>query len=397
MSPNGAWRDLRPVGVALAIVVFVWCWVFLGQSFYGRNAKVETQYYDSVVYQGYAQAMRDGKLPYRDFSVVYPPGALPVLLAPEAVAHSGNVSSYQKWFARSMAGFGVLCLLFAIAARAPSRAVAFIALSPLLIGSILLSRFDLWPAALVAGGVAAFVHDRHSLGWAALGAAFAAKIFALVLIPLAIVWTLRRAGKRALRRGLLVWAAVVAAAFVPFGILAPHGLWGALREQIGRAIQIESFPGTVLMTLGHRANADSLGAAGIGGHHALAAISSVVEVVVLFGLWLGFARGEMDTDRLVRFFAACVCAFIVLGRVLSPQYLIWLVPLVPLVRGKRGLIATGLLATALIATQWYFPARYGDVLDLRLAWVVLVRNLLLLVLLAVLSLPASRGVRRRVS
>jgi len=114
-----------------------------------------------------------------------------------------------------MAACGLLCLVFVMLARPPTRAVVFVALSPLLVGSIVLSRFDLWPAALVAGAVAAFIRDRHRLGWAALGAAFAAKLFAFVLLPLAVVWTLRRRGPSELRRGLAVWAFVVAAAFGP--------------------------------------------------------------------------------------------------------------------------------------------------------------------------------------
>jgi uncharacterized membrane protein len=292
-----------------------------------------------------------------------------------------------------MAGCGVLCLLLVLAARPPARAVWFVAVSPLLIGSMLLSRFDLWPAGLLVGSVAAFIRDRHSLGWAGLAAAFTAKLFAVVLIPIAIVWTLRRAGARALRRGLLVWTGLVAAVFLPFGVLAPHGLWESVRVQLSRAIQVESLPGTVLMALGHRANTNSLGAQSIGGHSTLAAAFTVLEVTVLLGLWLLFARGEMEPDRLARFVAACVCAFIVLGRVFSPQFLIWLVPLVPLVRGRRGLVASGLLTAAAIATQWYYPRRYQDVLDLHLTWLVLTRNLLLVVLIAVLSLSAGGATR----
>ena len=47
---------------------------------------------------------------------------------------------------------------------------------PLLLGSVVLTRFDLWPAALVAGALAALVHDRHRLGLGLLGAAIAVKL-----------------------------------------------------------------------------------------------------------------------------------------------------------------------------------------------------------------------------
>jgi hypothetical protein len=77
--------------------------------------------------------------------------------------------------------------------------------------------------------------------------------------------------------------------------------------------------------------------------------------------------------------------------VLSPQYLIWLVPLVALIPGRRGLVAVGLLAAAMVATQAWFPDRYWDyVNELELAWVVLLRNVLLLVLIVVLVVPARQ-------
>jgi hypothetical protein len=81
--------------------------------------------------------------------------------------------------------------------------------------------------------------------------------------------------------------------------------------------------------------------------------------------------------------------FVALGKVLSPQFLIWLVPLVPLVRGVRGLVASLLLFAALIATAVFFPKRYFEYASaLDLAWVVLLRNLLLVALLVTVSLPA---------
>ena len=63
-------------------------------------------------------------------------------------------------------------------------------------------------------------------------------------------------------------------------------------------------------------------------------------------------------------------------------------PLVPLVRGRRGVAAAILLTLALVLTQVWFPLRYWSYAgSFHLAWVVLARNVLLVVLLAVLVLP----------
>jgi hypothetical protein len=105
-------------------------------------------------------------------------------------------------------------------------------------------------------------------------------------------------------------------------------------------------------------------------------------------LWSAFAFGPATRDRLLRYSAASVCAFVVFGKVLSPQFLLWLIPLVPLVRGRRGLAATGTLAAALVLTQVWFPERYWSYADsFHLSGVVLARNLALLVLVAVLAWP----------
>jgi hypothetical protein len=71
------------------------------------------------------------------------------------------------------------------------------------------------------------------------------------------------------------------------------------------------------------------------------------------------------------------------------QYLIWLVPFVALVRGSRGIAAAGLLAAAMVTTQYWFAApryaAYGR--DDSYAELVLLRDLMLVALLATLALP----------
>jgi hypothetical protein len=74
-----------------------------------------------------------------------------------------------------------------------------------------------------------------------------------------------------------------------------------------------------------------------------------------------------------------VAVFIAFGKVFSPQYLIWLIPFVPLVRSR---LASLLLGAALVVTQFYFPAHYGDLLLMQqsAAWMVLARDLVVLIL-----------------
>jgi uncharacterized membrane protein len=119
-------------------------------------------------------------------------------------------------------------------------ALGFAALAPLLLGSVMLSRFDLWPAALVTGALAAFVAGRHRVGAGVLGLAVAAKLFPAALAPVAAVWIWRRRGRGEALLCLGVFVAVLALCFVPFLVLSPHGLWHSITTQTSRPLQIES-------------------------------------------------------------------------------------------------------------------------------------------------------------
>ena len=180
-----------------------------------------------------------------------------------------------------------------------------------------------------------------------------------------------------------------AAVFAPFALLASHGLWESLWGQVSRPIQIESLAGAVLATFGHPHEVLSNNSVSISGHGGLQALTTLIEIGCLAALWVGFARGRADEDRFLRYATGCVAAFVAFGKVFSPQYLIWLVPLVPLVRGRRGLVASGLLALALAVTQFYFTASRYRAFQTRFdyAWLVLGRDLVIVAILAVVALP----------
>ena len=82
-------------------------------------------------------------------------------------------------------------LLVAVVAAIRWQAALYVAFAPLLAGSLILSRFDLWPALLTVAALAALLGSATGLGWGLLGAAVAAKLWPLVLVPLALVWSYR--------------------------------------------------------------------------------------------------------------------------------------------------------------------------------------------------------------
>ena len=372
-------------------------WALLHVGFYDRNEIIDTPRY-----QDFGDAMMNGEVPYRDFGVEYPPGALPVFLLPSL----GPEPSYRGWFEVLMWVCAVATVAFValtLTALGATRehlfgAVTFVALAPLALGSVVLTRFDYWPAALVAGALTAFVFGRSKLGFAVLGLAVTAKIYPLVLLPLALLLVRRRQGSREALLGLACFAVVLALVVVPFLVIDAGGLIDSVGGQLERPLQIESV-GSSLLLAAHQLGfyeatvVHSHGSQNLGGPapDAFATVHAFAQLAAIAGTWILFARGHVGRAGFLAAAAASVVAFVAFAKVLSPQFLVWLIPVVPLVLGRIGVIAAGLLATALVTTQLFFPYRYWGVVALENeAWLVVVRNALLIALFAVLLVAIRR-------
>lgn len=398
MTPPRRFTELAAVGAA---AVFLLAWAALHTAWYD-----DAEIVDTPVYERYGEAIEGGAVPYRDVAPEYPPGALPAFVLP-ALA-SSDADGFRDAFEALMALCGVaLVAATAVALRglAASRgrtlaALGLVALFPLALGSVVLTRFDLYPAALVAGAVAALLHDRLRLGSGLLGAAAAAKLYPGVLVPLAVAYVWRRRGRREAVVCLGIAAAVVAATVVPFLVVAPGGLLESFGRQLSRPLQIESLGAALYLAAHHLVGLDVAMRSGHGsqnvhapGTGVAALVASAVQTAVLAWIWL---RRPETREELVRWSAAALVAFVVLGKVLSPQFLIWLVPAIALVGGLRGVRAGVLLAAALVLTQLWFPSRYWELareLDGGVAGLVLVRDLVLVGVLAVLVSSRSGASR----
>jgi hypothetical protein len=387
-------RQLTAVWAALAIAVFLLAWGLLHVGFYERD-----QIVDTPVYERYGDRITEGQVPYRDFRPEYPPLALPVFVVPSLVAGAeADLEAYSDVFEWLMAACGaaalalVALILHSLGAgpRRLTAALAFAALAPLALGSVVLSRFDLWPAALTAGALAALVAGRDRLGSGMLALAAATKVYPAVLVPLAAAWIWRRHGRREALRCGAIFAAALGACLLPFAVVAPEGLAASIGRQVSRPLQIESLGSTLLLAVGVDVEMESShGSQNVAGTPGVVVgvLATLVQAAGVLWVWVAFGRGAMTGERLVRYAAAAVLAFVALGKVLSPQFLIWLVPLLPLVRGRRGLLASALLGAALLLTQLWFPFRYWDFalgFDETISWLVLARDLVLVAALIVL-------------
>ncbi len=349
---------------------------------------------DIKLFQSFGERTFAGEIPYRDIFVEYPPGALPAFLLPSL----GPADDYVLLFKILQIAFGAAAVAFValilnLLRATPRRlylATSFAALSPLALGPTVLNRYDLWPAALLAGALAALVAGRTTLGLGVLGAAVMAKGYALAVVPPVLLYVLTRGGRNELKRGAIAFSATAFVIIAPFMVLGPGGLRHAFRIQTGRALHIESLGGSILTA------ADRLGqykttvvsSFSIELHGSLAntvaMVAILVQLAAVVAVWILYRRGPTTGQRLLVAAAAGVVAFIAFGKVLSPQFLIWLIPLVPLV---EGLVAPGLLLAALGLTQAFFPTRYHGVVTVGPEiWLVVARNLVLVALFAVLAM-----------
>jgi uncharacterized membrane protein len=272
-------------------------------------------------------------------------------------------------------------------------------LAPLALGPLTLHRYDLWPTALTATALAALLAGRARLGFAALGLGTAAKLFPAVLLPLAFLFVRARVGARAAWAGLAAFVGSVAIVTLPFAALGPGGVRLSIDRQTGRALQLETLGSSLLLGL-HELGWSSArvtfgdGSWNLVGRTAdtLATVQTVVQIAAVAAVWALFARGARGPTELVLACATALAVWVALGKVLSPQFLLWLLPVVALVAVVRGLwIPLGLVA-AFGLTQLVYPARYDELVALESGPVALLlaRNALLVALAAALFLALQR-------
>lgn len=338
-------------------------------------------------------------MPYRDFAVEYPPLVFPLVVPLAAVIDDAD---------RFRVAFGLeMALVLTAAVRLglrlarglgrpmpPSRIVGWTAMAALLLGVVVTHRYDACVSLAIVATMVAATEDRPGWTGAALGVAVGLKLVPVVIVPIvAVRWIVMRRWA-AVVRGISTGAAVVAVALGPLLFVGDDGLAAILRYHASRPLQVESTWAAALRLLtvidgSELAVVHSYGSINVSGTHAattlaVAPIALVAGLGVTFALsWRCLARAATDPERnliMVRGTIATIASFLVLGKVFSPQYLVWLIPLGVIVAVADGRRSIATFAAILLVTQIIYPIGNPALQDGRI-WVsvlVVARNLALL-------------------
>jgi hypothetical protein len=346
---------------------------------------------DLELYRNVGESISKGVMPYRDSELEYPPYSIPLFLIPWTV--SRGASGYQLAFGLFIILVDSLLKsrLLLEGIRRNKGAVGFLPLalycvSVPFIKHLYLHRYDLFPAVLTVAALVCFVRGWPAWSGAILAIAAGVKLYPVLLVPVF--------GMLALRRGLGPrFASGLGGASLPLIVLSFFLPWWEFLSFHGqRGLQAESvyaatlWLGRLLGFVDVQWRALKEGVEVIGPLASLLTpwAKGLMLVTTLgsvgFATWMAGRRPHVNQGELARLSLIPLLAFVGFGIVLSPQFLIWLLPLAAfgLPGGRKWPMLV--VAAAVMVTPIIYPGRhYGSGLILAETLVLLIRNLGLLV------------------
>ncbi|MDN3028698.1 glycosyltransferase 87 family protein [Streptomyces sp. S.PB5] len=358
----------RPLALATAWLVtralMLWLLTHARHPLLGGDAVAREVWW---VYRNWYDVLVHGTFPAHDTLWQYPPGAGPVLLSPGLLP---GLTYFQAFVALTLATDAAITAALSRAGTRPGRSLRGAALwiggLPLLL-HVPLVRYDVQVTALAVIALLTSTRSTRACGaFAALGALV--KVWpALVLLGTPSGRTTRSAWTRS----AWTWAAVTgASALAVLAVLFDHPL-AFLRHQGGRGVQIESFGGTVLGLATHagwpgvvRFQYGALEYTGpyvsLVAHASLAATALALALLLLWRLRARHRNAATPYDAAL----TAVLLFTVTSRVISPQYMIWLLGLAAVCMTSRHTTQRPVAALILVATAVsavVYPVLYDQV------------------------------------
>ena len=331
------WLSTPGVGILLAAIITSW---------FALTQVVNSNASDVIEYEQYARAFWFGSPPFRALPFEYPPLALAPFTLTLFPTGAGPFVAFGLWMG------GVAALIYLMLVQGWSRRAAISFGVYLLLGavSVALSRYDLVPVAFTVAAWLAAERKRFTLAYALLAVGVLLKLYPLFLFPVFAIAHWRSlqspedgdskapsvSGWRSLWRVALSLSGPLAGMLVAFGIVAwrdPQGALSAITFAQSRLIEVESIPATLLWAgtaLGFPAYRVFSYAYNYSGalDAPLGLGSSVALALGLLWVYWRVARGALKLPQAI---LAALCVVLIASKVLSAQYLLWILPFVAVV------------------------------------------------------------------
>ncbi|MCI3244707.1 glycosyltransferase family 87 protein [Streptomyces spinosisporus] len=312
----------------------------------------------SVIYQGWYDTLRHGTFPLGDVTWQYPPAAALPVLSPALL---GFLSYAQAFFVLAFLADLVVLLLLLYAGLRPGKTLrgtwVWVAGVPLL-GPTVYARYDVMVTAVAVAGLLAGARHPRVMG-VLVGFGAMLKVWPALLVL----------GAR--KRGAWGWAGgTVAALAVLFAATMP-GAFAFLTFQRDRGTEVESLGSLVFHVARHfgwngRVLLNYGSVEFLGPYVTLVSSAALFLTGVAFGwllLWRLMATRFLPNTLADAAFVT-VLMFTATSRVISPQYMVWLLGAAAVCmcfRSSRMGLPVGLVLAAALMTVLEFPVWFEHV------------------------------------
>jgi hypothetical protein len=213
--------------------------------------------------------------------------------------------------------------------------------------------------AIAFAAACSWFSGRNALGGVLAGLGVLMKIFPGAVAAPALVWEARQ-WRTSRFRGMLAFLSTLAAGIGVWVWLGGAGVARSVHYHAERGLGVESVYAGILLLVarvsGRRVpwSYDHLAI------HVtpewgnwLAALATPIQLASLLLVMWQYRRSGMNDG--IRYAGGAVLAFMVTGKILSPQFLIWVIPFVTVLGGATGRRARWIFLVACLATTLIYP------------------------------------------
>lgn len=371
-------------------------------KFSGIPSEVGTLYYR------YAESMLDFQMPYCDFAAEYPPFAMVLILIPGLFSFSPF--SYQIAFGLEVYVFlliGQICIhrIAGTFSDEPKRFSDLYIILSICLFDFVMDRYDIFPTIMCLAALYFIRFDKIRWAWAMIALGTVTKLYPALMAPALLVYLCMNGRKNDALRGIGICLVIGCLSMLPFVISDLESAFMFLTYHMDRGMQVEALASSFLMLFGNLGLIDIGYVFNFGSDNIYGPVPDAVAGCMLYlmfitiistyvAYWYMLSKRE-DRESYPMLVATCIAVimlFMLVNKVLSSQYLVWMIPfivvMVMFLRPEWRNRTVWMFGISIALTQINLIMNYalrpvGEPFTLPGILLLMVRNIILVLMFAV--------------